>query len=109
MDEALVDDGLSTVELLREVRAQLRELNEKVDAIARDQAAGVERRESMRRVADAFSNRLEDHAKRIDELEKWRDKADAGMTLARWALGTSLASAVGVIALIAKSIDPSLP
>ena len=96
--------GLSQRELLMEMREDIRSLKASVEDIARDQAAGVERRESMRRVADSFSTTLDSHGKRIDALEQWRDRADGAVTLARWALGASLVSLVGVVADILRSI-----
>jgi len=101
--------AISQRELLLEMRADLKQLQATVEAIARDQAAGVERRESMRRVADAFSTSLTDHGNRIDELERWRDRADGAAIMAKAAFGTSIVALIGMALSIANQIDPRLP
>lgn len=97
--------GLSQRELLMEMREDIRSLKASVEAIVRDQAAGVERRESARRVMDALSTTQDAHGRRIAELEQWRDRADGALTLARWALGASLVSLVGVFAEIVAGLS----
>ena len=54
---AVGDDatGLTQRELLMEMREDIRGLRASVDAIARDQALGVERRAAMRRSADSIT------------------------------------------------------
>ena len=105
--------GITQRELLLEMRAGLEKLNEKVDLIAKDQALGVERRANMQRSADSIFNRLDQHDRELDDLRRWRDRADGAMVLARWALGASLISLVAVVmqvvATIAKAMNPSLP
>lgn len=105
--------GISQRELLMEMRGDIKELKVTVDVIAKDQALGVERRANMQRSADSIYARLDEHDRALDDLRRWRDRADGAMVLARWALGASLISliAVGieVASSIAKAIDPSLP
>ena len=100
-------------ELLLEMREDIRGLKATVDAIARDQALGVERRATMQRSADSIVSRLDAHDRELDDLRRWRDRADGAMVLARWALGASLISLVvvvmQVVATVAKTVDPSLP
>ena len=100
-------------ELLLEMREDLRGLKAAVDAIARDQALGVERRANMQRSADGILSRLDGHDRELDDLRRWRDRADGAMVLARWALGASLVSlvvvAMQVVAAVAKAVNPSLP
>ena len=105
--------GLSQRELLMEMREDIRGLKATVDAIARDQALGVERRANMQRSADGIVSRLDEHDRELDDLRRWRDRADGAMVLARWDLGASLVSllAVGMqlVAAVAKAMNPSLP
>ena len=117
-DEPPVSDGSDVVgvtqrELLMEMREDIRALKSTVDAIARDQALGVERRANMQRSADSIYARLDRHDLDLADLRRWRDRADGAMVLARWALGASLISlvAVGVqlVAALAKTLNPSLP
>jgi hypothetical protein len=100
-------------ELLLELREDIRGLKATVDAIARDQALGVERRANMQRSADGIVSRLDQHDRELDDLRRWRDRADGAMVLARWALGASLVSLVAVgmqlVAAVAKAINPSMP
>ena len=100
-------------ELLLELREDIRGLKSTVDAIARDQALGVERRANMQRSADGILSRLDQHDRELDDLRRWRDRADGAMVLARWALGASLVSlvvvAMQVVASVAKAMNPSLP
>lgn len=105
--------GITQRELLLEMRSDVKGLKDTVDAIARDQALGVERRANMRRDADAIYSRLAELDREIEDLRRWRDRADGAMVLARWALGASLLSlaavAVEIAASVARVIDPSLP
>jgi len=115
-DGAVVSDdamGLTQRELLMEMREDIKGLKATVDVIAKDQALGVERRASMQRSADSIFTRLDQHERELDDLRRWRDRADGAMVLARWALGASLISHVAVVtqivASIAKAINPALP
>jgi hypothetical protein len=105
--------GMTQKDLLTEMRADIKALKDVVDQIARDQALGVERRANMQRSADSIFLRLDAHERELDDLRRWRDRADGAMVLARWALGASLISLVAVtlqvVAAIAKSVNPSLP
>jgi len=105
--------GLTQRDLLLEMREDIRGLKSTVDAIARDQALGVERRANMQRSADGILSRLDQHDRELDDLRRWRDRADGAMVLARWALGASLVSlvvvAMQVVASVAKAMNPSLP
>jgi hypothetical protein len=100
-------------ELLLEMREDIRGLKATVDAIARDQALGVERRANMQRSADGIVSRLDEHERELDDLRRWRDRADGAMVLARWALGASLVSLVAVllqvVSTVAKAINPAMP
>ena len=96
--------GITQRELLLEMRADLKNLTTTVEAIAKDQALGVERRSHMQRTSDQIHARLEQHDRDIDELRRWRDRADGAMVLARWALGASLLSLIAVAAQIASSV-----
>ena len=105
--------GLTQRDLLMEMREDIKGLKATVDAIARDQALGVERRANMQRSADGILSRLDQHDRELDDLRRWRDRADGAMVLARWALGASLVSlvvvAMQVVASVAKAMNPSLP
>ncbi len=100
-------------ELLLEMREDIRGLKATVDEIAKDQALGAERRANMQRSADGIFLRLDAHDRELDDLRRWRDRADGAMVLARWALGASLISLIAVVlqvvAALAKAMDPSLP
>ena len=84
--------GLTQRELLMEMREDIKGLKATVDAIAKDQALGVERRAAMQRSADSIYERLDGHDRELDDLRRWRDRADGAMVLARGALGASLVS-----------------
>ena len=105
--------GITQRELLLEMREDIRGLKATVDAIARDQALGVERRANMQRSADGILSRLDQHDRELDDLRRWRDRADGAMVLARWALGASLVSLVAVVlqvlSVVANAINPSMP
>lgn len=105
--------GISQRDLVLEIRADVKALTETVEAIARDQAAGVERRYHVQRSADVMSSRLDQHERELDDLRRWRDRADGAMVLARWALGASLVSLVAVTlqiaATVAKAVNPGVP
>ena len=105
--------GLTQRELLMEMREDIKGLKATVDAIAKDQALGVERRASMQRSADSIYARLDGHDRDLDRILAWQNRADGALVLARWALGASLVSllAVGMqlVAALAKAVNPSLP
>ena len=71
--------GITQRELLLELREDIRGLKATVDAIARDQALGVERRAAMQRSADGILSRLDEHDRELDDLRRWRDRADGAM------------------------------
>ena len=100
-DGAAVSDdamGLTQRELLMEMREDIKGLKATVDVIAKDQALGVERRASMQRSADSIFTRLDQHERELDDLRRWRDRADGAMVLARWALGVGSLATPGVAA-----------
>jgi hypothetical protein len=68
--EVVGDDatGLTQRELLMEMREDIRGLRASVDAIARDQALGVERRAAMQRSADSIYARLDGHDRDLDRM-----------------------------------------
>jgi hypothetical protein len=105
--------GITQRELLLEMRSDLKNLTTTVDSIAKDQALGAERRANMQRSADSIFLRLDAHDRELDDLRRWRDRADGAMVLARWALGASLISLIAVVlqvvAAVAKAMNPSLP
>ena len=68
------------------MRSDLKSLTATVDSIAKDQALGAERRANMQRSADGIFLRLDAHDRELDDLRRWRDRADGAMVLARWAL-----------------------
>lgn len=98
--------GITQRELLLEMRSDLKVLNAAVEAIAKDQALGVERRTHMQRSSDSMTGRLDQHDKELDDLRRWRDRADGAMVLARWALGASLVSLVAVSVQFIRAILP---
>ncbi|HYO44129.1 MAG TPA: hypothetical protein VES19_13095 [Candidatus Limnocylindrales bacterium] len=55
-------------DLLMEMREDIRGLKAAVDAIAKDQARGVERRASMQRSADSIYARLDGHDRDLDRM-----------------------------------------
>jgi hypothetical protein len=107
------DAGLTQRELLMEMREDIKGLKATVDAIAKDQALGVERRAAMQRSADSIYDRLDGHDRDLDRMLAWQNRADGALVLARWALGASLVSLVAValqvLAAVAKAMNPSLP
>ena len=88
--------GHTQRDLLLEMREDIRGLKASVDAIAQDQALGVERRASMKRSADSIYARLDGHDRDLDRMLVWQNRADGALVLARWALGASLVSLVAV-------------
>jgi hypothetical protein len=107
------DAGLIQRELLKELREDIKGLRAAVDAIARDQALGVERRAAMQRSADSIYDGIDGHDRDLDRMLAWQNRADGALVLARWALGASLVSlvvvAMQVVAAVAKAVNPSLP
>jgi hypothetical protein len=100
--------GITQRELLMELRDDVRRIEAAVtaltaeharlaDNIAKEQELGAERRAGMRRQADEMRSRIDDHDRQLDELRRWRDRADGAMILARWALGASLVSLAAVV------------
>jgi len=100
-------------ELLLEMREDIRGLKATVDAIARDQALGVERRAAMQRSADSIYARLDAHDRDLDQMQAWQHRADGAMVLARWALGASLVSLVAValqvLVAVGHAMSGSIP
>ena len=100
-------------ELLLELREDIRGLKATVDAIARDQALGVERRANMQRSADSIYARLDAHDRDLDQMQAWQHRADGAMVLARWALGASLVSLVVVVlqvlATVGRAMNGGIP
>jgi hypothetical protein len=88
--------GLTQRDLLMEMREGIDGLKATVDAIAKHQALGVERRAGMQRSADSIYARLDRHDRDLDRMLAWPNRADGAMVLARWALGASLVSLVAV-------------
>jgi hypothetical protein len=85
-DGAAVSDnamGLTQRELLMETREDIRGLRATVDAIAKDQALGVERRAAMQRSADTIYAPLDGHDRDLDRMLGWRNRADGALVLAR--------------------------
>ena len=105
--------AITQCELLLELREDIRGLKATVDAIARDQALGVERRANMQRSADSIFTRLDQHDRDLDQMQAWQNRADGAMVLARWALGASLVSllAVGlqVLAAVGHAMSGGIP
>jgi hypothetical protein len=115
-DGAAVNDdamGLSQRELPMEMREDIKGLKTTVDAIARDQAAGVERRAAMQRSADSIYARLDGHDRDLDRMLAWQNRADGALVLARWALGASLVSliavALQVLATVGRAMNRGIP
>ena len=105
--------GLTQRELLMELREDIRGLRATVDAIARDQALGVERRAAMQRSADSIYARLDGHDRDLDRMLAWQNRADGALVLARWALGASLVSLVAValqvLAVVGHALNGGIP
>jgi hypothetical protein len=105
--------GITQRDLLLEMREDIRGLKATVDAIARDQALGVERRQSMQRSADSIYARLDGQDRDLDRMLAWQNRADGALVLARWALGASLVSLVAVVlrvvSAVAKAVNPPMP
>ena len=95
-------------ELLLELREDIRGLKATVDAIARDQALGVERRANMQRSADSIYARLDAHDRDLDQMQAWQHRADGAMVLARWALGASLVSLVAVALQVLAAVGHAM-
>lgn len=100
-------------ELLLELRADIRAMSDKLDAVVREQAVGGERRVAMQAKVAQVDARLDAHDAAIDELRRWRDEAAGAIRLARWALGASLLASilmvVQIASAIAHAVDPTLP
>jgi len=105
--------GITQREFLLEMREDIRGLKAAVDAIARDQALGVERRACMQRSADSIHARLDGHDRDLDRMLAWQNRADGALVLARWALGASLVSLVAValqvLATLGHAVNGGLP
>jgi hypothetical protein len=105
--------GITQRELLLEMREDIRGLKAAVDAIARDQALGVERRAAMQWSADSIYDRLDGHDRDLDRMLAWQNRADGALVLARWALGASLVSLVAValqvLAAVGHAVNGGLP
>ena len=101
--------GISGRELLLEMRAELRSLNDKIDVVMREQAVGTERRAAMQAKVALVDAQLASHAQAIADLQKWRDEAAGALRLARWALGTSLLASVLLIIQLAAMATGQLP
>jgi hypothetical protein len=115
-----VSDGAEAVaitqrELLMELREDVRRLSAVVadmaaeqgrlaDSIRSEQELGIERRNTMRRAADALSVRVDDHAIRIDTLERHRDRQDGAMVFAKAAFGTSAVALAAVVLQILTTL-----
>ena len=81
-DGAAVSDdamGLTQRELLMEMREDIKGLKTTVDAIAKDQAAGVERQASMQRSADSIYARLDGHDRDLDRMLAWQNRINGGI------------------------------
>ncbi len=67
----------------------------------------------MQRSADSIFTRLDQHERELDDLRRWRDRADGAMVLARWALGASLVSLVAValqvLVAVGHAMSGSIP
>jgi len=100
--------GITQRELLLEMREDLRGPKATVDAIARDQALGVERRANMQRSADSIYARLDGHDRDLDRMLAWQNRADGALVLARWALGASLVSLVAVVLQVLATIGHAM-
>jgi len=96
-----------------EMREDIKGLKATVDAIAKDQALGVERRASMQRSADSIYVRLDGHDRDLDRMLAWQNRADGALVLARWALGSSLVSLVAValqvLAAVGHAVNGGIP
>jgi hypothetical protein len=107
------DAGLTQRELLMELREDIRGLKAAVDAIARDQALGVERRAAMRRSLDLIQDRLDGYDRDLDRMLAWQNRADSALVLAHWPLGASLVSLVAValqvLAVVGHAINAGIP
>jgi hypothetical protein len=101
--------GITQRELLLEMRSDLKALTVTVDTLAKDAALGVERRRNMQTTADTIHARLEAHDRELDDLRRWRDRADGAMVLARWALGASLISLAAVTIQILAELSKFKP
>lgn len=101
--------GITQRELLLEMRTDLKNLREEIAVVARDQAIATDRRATMQATANAIHARLDSHEKAIDDLQKWRDEAAGAIRLAKWALGASLVSSVGILIQIALSFQKAIP
>ncbi len=107
------DVGLTQRDLLLEVRADLRNLTDKLDAVTREQALNQERRSAMSAKAALIETRLDEHDEAILDLRKWRDEAAGAMRLARWAFGSSLLASVllviQIVTAVMHAVNPALP
>ena len=111
------EDGLTLRALVMELREDVRLLRSAVvdmaadqqrlaDSIKREQELGTERRAAMRRTADAFAARLDDHGQRIDTLEKRNDRQDGAAIFAKAAFGTSAIALLAVVLQIVEQVSP---
>jgi len=113
-DEAV---ALTQRDLLMELRKEVQALTKSVSALTQEQARladsikteqdlGIERRANMRRTADALSARVDEHAVRIDNLERRNDKQDGAAIFAKAAFGTS---AVALLAVVLQALAVLAP
>ena len=115
-DGAAVSDdamGLTQRELLMEMREDIKGLKATVDAIAKDQALGVERRAACSGAPTRIYARLDGHDRDLDRMLAWQNRADGALVLARWALGASLVSLVAValqvLATVGRAMNGGIP
>ena len=96
------------------MREDIRGLKAAVDAIARDQALGVERRAAMQRSVGFIYARLDGHDRDLDRMLTWRNRADGAPSCSpagRWARPWSPSSwwRCRSSPPMAKTVNPSLP
>ena len=100
---------MTTKDVILELRSDVKALGRDVSEIKREQSAvadhlkreqdvQAERNDRLTEIRTGLTSRIDVHATEIDKLNSFRDKTEGAITLARWALGSSLLAAAAVVA-----------
>ena len=84
--------------LVRDVGDVKREQFAVADHLKREQDQQTERNARLTEIRTGLTSRIDVHATEIDKLNTFKDKTEGAITLARWALGSSLLAAAAVVA-----------
>ena len=101
-DVSEIKDYVKT--LSRDVGDIKREQTAVADHLKREQDQQTERNSRLTEIRTGLASRIDVHATEIDKLNTFKDKTEGAITLARWALGSSLLAAAAVVAQFIISV-----